>query len=381
MDRKGRVKSRSPTRGVRRAKSCQNDALRSRSQSRSQLVSSSHHSKASSGSEFKRAAPNRTTSFGGRRPPSRTQSFGLERGRKPPPRTRSYGQQRDLEQMAKYRNARSASPSLRMGRGRSTSIDMGGRVRGRSNDRVRGRSNGAAYRARSRSRDRDLFSDEIIKKDYPKQRPKKDKNISRRAMRTLKKMPKRISHIPRHIKKPDEVSWSKVCQYIIPIFIILGASVGLLFATGNGDIVTDAIDKIINTIDPQQLIDPNRGKSAPHWPANGNGLRVTIINALSEEWQTTFYLATADWSTGDPNAVEITEEAGTPTSECEAPEGKVIVCNGDYGDSKWRGVNESMLNPRGLMISSTARMNEFYLSSMGKGAWQYTMCHEIGKWM
>ena len=104
-------------------------------------------------------------------------------------------------------------------------------------------------------------------------------------------------------------------------------------------------------------------------------------NALSEEWQTTFYLATADWSTGDPNAVEITEEAGTPTSECEAPEGKVIVCNGDYGDSKWRGVNESMLNPRGLMISSTARMNEFYLSSMGKGAWQYTMCHEIGKWM
>jgi len=175
-----------------------------------------------------------------------------------------------------------------------------------------------------------------------------------------------------------ELSWCTICQYITPFAIILGASVGLMFATGNGDIVTDAIDRVINTIENSEIFDPFTGGSVPHWPADGNGLRVTIINALSDEWHTDFALATADWSMGQPDAVEIIEERGFYDSDCEAPEGKVMVCNGDYGDSKWRGVNELILNNRGQILSSTAKMNEYYLGGMGNGAWQYTMCHELG---
>jgi hypothetical protein len=155
--------------------------------------------------------------------------------------------------------------------------------------------------------------------------------------------------------------------------------VGLLYATGNGGLITDTIDKWIPEFDNSNVFDPSSGKNAPHWPENGNGLRVTIINALTNDWQTTFSLATADWMFGDPDAIEIIEEKGTPDPDCDAPDGKVIICNGDYGDSKWRGVNIGTLNPRGQMVSSTAQMNEYYLLNMGKGAWQYTMCHEIGK--
>lgn len=152
-----------------------------------------------------------------------------------------------------------------------------------------------------------------------------------------------------------------------------------MFATGNGSIVTDAIDDLINSLPNSELHDPFSGGNAPHWPTDGNGLRVTIINALTPDWQTTFQLATTDWSYGEPNAVQIFVESGTPNKDCEAPDGYVTVCNGNYGDLKWRGVNEVMRNPRGQMLSSTARMNEYYLANMEAGAWQYTMCHELGR--
>lgn len=173
------------------------------------------------------------------------------------------------------------------------------------------------------------------------------------------------------------MSWCQLCQYLTPLAIILGASVGLMFATGNGSIITDKIDDLINSFDNLDLMDPFSGGKAPHWPRNGNGLRVTIINALSDDWDVTFMLATADWKTGQPHAVEINEQDGTYDPNCDAPDGTVIVCNGDYGDLKWRGVNEAMI-VGGELVSSTARMNEYYLSNMDKGAWQYTMCHELG---
>jgi hypothetical protein len=253
------------------------------------------------------------------------------------------------------------SPSLRdRGRSKSTSREVQSVARGRSHDPIERNRN------RGRSTSRDGFDDELIRKEYPSQKPE-DNNISRRRLKSFR----RIKHIR---GKGKELSLWKLCQYLLPIVVLLGASVGLIYATGNGDIISDLIPEFDNL----NLFDPSSGKNAPHWPEDGNGLKVTIINALSNDWQTTFSLATADWNFGDPDAIEITEERGNPDPDCEAPDGKVIVCNGNYGDSKWRGVNEGILNPRGKMISSSARMNEYYLLNMGKGAWQYTMCHEIG---
>jgi len=193
---------------------------------------------------------------------------------------------------------------------------------------------------------------------------------SRRRLKKYKKKLRRISHIG----KKEEVSWNKVAQYIVPIFVLIGASIGLFYATGNGDI----IDGLIADFDTSLILDPFGGGNAPHWPENGKGLRVTIINALSPDWQSTFDIAVTDWNSGQPDAIEITKEMATYDKDCEAPDGKVAVCNGNYGDSQWRGVNEAMLNPRGKMVSSTARMNEYYLFNMEEGAWQYTMCHELG---
>jgi len=58
--------------------------------------------------------------------------------------------------------------------------------------------------------------------------------------------------------------------------------------------------------------------------------------------------------------------------------GKAIVCNGDYGATKWRGIADALVDYKGRIVSTSARMNDYYLKNMERGAWQYTMCHEIG---
>mmetsp|Transcript_9388 Transcript_9388/g.28037 ORF Transcript_9388/g.28037 Transcript_9388/m.28037 type:complete len:241 (-) Transcript_9388:135-857(-) len=88
-----------------------------------------------------------------------------------------------------------------------------------------------------------------------------------------------------------------------------------------------------------------------------------------------------NWNLGDPDvarSVEILQEDGTPDPFCKAPDDKIAVCNGDYGETKWRGITESTMDGQDRIFATTAKMNEFYLLNMGSGAWQYTMCHELG---
>ena len=51
----------------------------------------------------------------------------------------------------------------------------------------------------------------------------------------------------------------------------------------------------------------------------------------------------------------------------------------DYGDTRWRGLNEVLLSPRqNTIFSSTAKLNEFYLNYESDYQKLYTSCHEIG---
>jgi len=261
--------------------------------------------------------------------------------------------QKNQQQHQNIRRARSMSPTA-MRRGRNMN-PSGRRGADRPPNDYRSKSQSINTAARGRSIDRSGGQHPLQKQ--------KDGNRSQRLYRSL-----------RSISEKKELTWCKLTQYIIPIFIMICASVGLVFATGNGSIITDTLGGFINS----ELDDPYSDGEAPHWPQDGKGLKATIINELSDEWQTTFALAIADWNDGQPDAVDIFEEIGTYTPNCEAPDGKIMVCNGDYGETKWRGINEAITDYQGEIVSTTARMNDYYLSKMDSGAWQYTMCHELG---
>jgi len=114
---------------------------------------------------------------------------------------------------------------------------------------------------------------------------------------------------------------------------------------------------------------------------DNGGLHLTLVNSLSANWQTEFETAVADWSESD--ALVLTTEslpvddAWDNERKCAKQEGKMVVCNGNFGDTGWVGINyNEIMGTR--VISSVAQMNEYYLNNANFEHRRFTMCHEIG---
>ena len=108
------------------------------------------------------------------------------------------------------------------------------------------------------------------------------------------------------------------------------------------------------------------------WRSNGRGLELHILNALEDKWHEFFYAAVLDWDTGYPDALTLTSSTVPPEKACDQVSGQVKVCNGNYGPTSWKGINEVHIHVRGYIYASTARMNDYYFNG-NKGSMQYTM--------
>jgi hypothetical protein len=168
-------------------------------------------------------------------------------------------------------------------------------------------------------------------------------------------------------------------SYFIPIILLLASAVGLVVATGNASKITpDALQNLIPNFSNDLLEDINSGSNLPKWNNDGSGLELEILNALDDTWQVAFSLTVADWDFGNPDALTLRSQRVDYDPECTSVDGTLKVCNGDYGDTKWRGINQVVTDDSGYITASSARMNEFYLQHDTEDAKQYTICHEIG---
>jgi len=169
----------------------------------------------------------------------------------------------------------------------------------------------------------------------------------------------------------------------IPVLFILGVFDG----DDASDFFGDLGDAWIDT-DPwkgESATDPGAPDSASgafRWSTNGvGGLSLTILNAMEDSWEAELRTAVNNWEAGvpvDPLSLQI--ERTSYDYACSAVDGKLKICNGDYGATRWRGINEVVLNKRtNTIVSSAARMNEYYLPNGGKAEQRlYTLCHELG---
>ena len=110
------------------------------------------------------------------------------------------------------------------------------------------------------------------------------------------------------------------------------------------------------------------------------GLTLKIVNALDTEWYTYFDVAVYDWDNGSPDALTLSSEvASAPDPDCAMIEGVLKICNGDYGNTGWMGINEVLKFENGI-AGSVGKMNDYFFgSSLNDHAKrQYTMCHEMG---
>jgi len=107
-----------------------------------------------------------------------------------------------------------------------------------------------------------------------------------------------------------------------------------------------------------------------------SGLNLRVLNNLDEKWQDTFFTVMNEWDNGDPDAVSFRIERITEPS-CQMVTDAMVVCNDDYGPTSWRGINELLTN-NGYVVSSVAKLNDFYLEGTDNALRQYVCCHEIG---
>eukprot|EP00548_Thalassiothrix_antarctica_P006132 CAMPEP_0194135230 /NCGR_PEP_ID=MMETSP0152-20130528/5323_1 /TAXON_ID=1049557 /ORGANISM="Thalassiothrix antarctica, Strain L6-D1" /LENGTH=313 /DNA_ID=CAMNT_0038831365 /DNA_START=380 /DNA_END=1321 /DNA_ORIENTATION=+ len=154
--------------------------------------------------------------------------------------------------------------------------------------------------------------------------------------------------------------------------------------TGHWDDFTDVLDNLGN-VNLDSLIgdkDPFLSNNDTlSWTSYGRGgLELEMVNALDETWQDEYREAVYDWDNGIPDALTLSSETQDPDFECmKHIDGKQKVCNGNFGETGWLGINEILKDSKTqIIISSIAKMNEYYLRNADHAERQYTMCHEIG---
>jgi len=111
------------------------------------------------------------------------------------------------------------------------------------------------------------------------------------------------------------------------------------------------------------------------WKHAKNGLSLVIINALTSDWFPYFDLVFEDWNQAP--ALDLVAVSTPADPDCEPVFQSMKVCNGNYGDTEWIGINEMVLE-NDEIIMSTAKMNDFHLESGSHAERRYTLCHEIG---
>ncbi|CAJ1962649.1 unnamed protein product [Cylindrotheca closterium] len=185
---------------------------------------------------------------------------------------------------------------------------------------------------------------------------------------------------------------SKWYRRILPLFILAAAiTIPLLFVFGvfsKNDVPfldgfgNDWVDSDpwsdVGSINGNSSI--TVGDSAVRWANNGNGLNLEIWNAMEDKYDALFATAVANWESGAPiDSLTLSTRRVNYDSECKDENGILKVCSGNYGATKWRGLNEVKLNSlTRIIVSSVAKMNNFYLDTESEEQRLYTICHELG---
>lgn len=159
-------------------------------------------------------------------------------------------------------------------------------------------------------------------------------------------------------------------------------------AAGVGSQIKDAVnwDNLWPSLDHYLNEDPHGNVTGPEdadkWDTSRSqpGLTLHVLNALTDDWHQFYEVAMSDWENGDPDVLTLSTETISPEFDCRAEDqvdDVMKVCNGNYGDNGWRGLNTCIIVGE-TIVSSVAQMNEFYLQDASDEWKQYTMCHEIG---
>ncbi len=114
----------------------------------------------------------------------------------------------------------------------------------------------------------------------------------------------------------------------------------------------------------------------------GRGLELTVVSSVSSQWNEIFAQSIKDWEAAPALSLNVSSiDDEVMNSSCDHMRGAMRICNGEYGDTGWLGVNELFYyeeNGENYIVSSVAKMNDSELKGVSNNEKRYVMCHEIG---
>ena len=122
--------------------------------------------------------------------------------------------------------------------------------------------------------------------------------------------------------------------------------------------------------------------STYHWARTANPFTLKLGDLTSGTWTGLLTTASADWSLStvlDTTMVTATGRART----CRAVDGRVVVCNWNYGRTGYLGIAQIWLDNTGHIYKGIVKNNDYYFSTSypqynNESNKLHTMCQEVG---
>ena len=116
-----------------------------------------------------------------------------------------------------------------------------------------------------------------------------------------------------------------------------------------------------------------------HWARTSNPFTLKLGNNVSSTWDASLTLASTDWSQSSVLHTKVVPGL-TSGRRCRASNGRVEVCNYNYGNNGWLGIAQIWVSGSHI-TQGVVKMNDTYFntSQYDTSAWRnMVVCQEIG---
>lgn len=120
-----------------------------------------------------------------------------------------------------------------------------------------------------------------------------------------------------------------------------------------------------------------------HFALDGAVADVVVLNSTTRDWDGYVTQAVADWNAS--TVINMTESNSTvkrgARRRCNAPDGKIRICNDKYGKNGWLGIASIWADQGSHITAGTTKLNDTYFNTArysGADLKQSVTCQELG---
>jgi hypothetical protein len=144
----------------------------------------------------------------------------------------------------------------------------------------------------------------------------------------------------------------RVQHAVVAFYVIAGITVGVSMA------LTGSANPVDFFIPP----DPPGASEAIRWAGATQGLRLIVENACEDFWTPYFDRSLLEWN--ESEALILTSRRVAHDFDCSPVTGRLKVCNGNYGNTDWLGINIALVDrSQDVKRVSTSKLNDFHLKN------------------